>query len=70
MIEANIIVCPLPLGLKFRMTGLWTGNVDGSQYQRNGMTPDTYIEYDLYSLRQGLDNQIEEAINWIKSSFP
>jgi C-terminal processing protease CtpA/Prc len=68
--NGNVLYCPLPLGLKFRMTGLWTGNIDGSQYQRKGTIPDEYIEYDPYSFRNGMDNQIQGALNWIKSIYP
>ncbi len=63
--NGNVIFCSLPYGLKMRITGLWTGNVDGSQHQRKGVKIDQYIEYDPNSFKNGLDNQLQSAINWI-----
>ncbi len=66
--NGNITFCPLPFGLKARFTALWTGNVDGSQYQKKGIIPQTYIEYDPNSFKDGIDNQVENAMIWMKNN--
>lgn len=63
--NGGVTYIPLPDGDLFQFTGMGVYAPDGSTYQRIGLSPDIYVERTIAGVREGRDEFIEAAIQYI-----
>ena len=63
--DGEVTFLPLPGGLKLHFTGLGVYTPEGGQTQRIGLSPDIYIERTIAGVREGRDEYIEAAVQYI-----
>jgi hypothetical protein len=63
--NGNVTYLPLPGGVRMMFTGLGVFTPDGGQTHRIGLSPDIYFEPSVESIREGRDELMEAAIQFI-----
>jgi C-terminal processing protease CtpA/Prc len=63
--DGNITYLPLPGGINMTYTGLGVYTPEGGQTQRIGLTPDIVIERTIEGIKQGRDELMEAAVQFI-----
>ncbi len=65
--NGNVSYVYLPGGITVRFTGLAVRHGDGRQLQRVGIQPDIRVEPTIEGIRQGRDEVLERAIQFLRS---
>jgi hypothetical protein len=63
--DGNVTVLPLPGGITMWYTGLGIYTPEGGQTQRIGLSPDIYVFRTVEGIREGRDELMEAAIEYI-----
>lgn len=63
--DGDVTFLPLPGGMEMSFTGLGVYTTEGGQTQRIGLSPDIYIERTIAGVREGRDEYIEAAVQYI-----
>lgn len=66
--DGNVVTLPLPGGITMRYTGLGVLSPEGGQTQRIGLSPDIYVHQTIKGLREGRDELMEAAIQYLINS--
>lgn len=66
--DGNVTDLPLPGGNHVLFTGLGVYTPDGGQTQRTGLSPDIYVERTLKGIKEGRDEFIEAAVEYISNN--
>lgn len=64
----SITLFTLPGGYIVQFTGLGIRTVEGESYQRVGLKPDIYVEPTIAGIREGRDELMEAAIQYIQKN--
>ena len=64
--DGNISWVPLPFGYKTAFSGIGVFYPDGRETQGSGIIPDIKIFQTLHGIKNGKDEILEKAINYIK----
>ena len=64
--DGNLNTFTLPGGLRTGFSGLGIYWPDGSETQRTGILPDTVVTPTLRGIREGRDEVLEAAVNWLE----
>lgn len=64
--DGNVTYLPLPGGLRLSFTGLGVYELDGTQTQRVGITPDIYVAPTIQGVAEGRDEQLEAAAAYLQ----
>ena len=65
--DGNVVYLPLPGGTSVSFTSLGCYEVDGSQTQRIGIAPDIPVEPTIQGIKEGRDEVLEAAVEYIKN---
>lgn len=65
--DGNVTYLPLPGGLRLSFTGLGVYELDGTQTQRVGITPDIYVAPTIQGVAEGRDEQLEAAAAYLQN---
>jgi len=63
--NGNVTFLPLPGGITMMFTGLGINLPDGGQTQRIGLSPDIYVPRTIEAIREGRDELMEAAIEFL-----
>ena len=66
--DGNVALLPLPGGLYLTFTSLGCYEIDGSQSQQVGIDPDIEAPYTIQGIKEGRDEPLEAAVDWILSA--
>lgn len=66
--DGNVTYLPLPGGLRLSFTGLGVYELDGTQTQRTGITPDIYAAPTIQGITEGRDEILEAAVEYLQSA--
>ena len=65
--DGNVVLLPLPGGAQMAFTSLGCYELDGSQSQQVGITPDIQAPYTVQGIKEGRDEPLEAALHYLAS---
>lgn len=63
--DGNVVYLPLPGGISVSFTSLGCYEVDGTQTQRTGITPDIPVSRTIQGVKEGRDELMEAAVQYL-----
>ncbi len=66
--DGNVNTFTLPGGLRTGFSGIGIYWPDGSETQRTGILPDTVVTPTVQGIRDGRDEVLEAAVNWLEEA--
>ena len=65
--DGNVVLLPLPGGAQMGFASLGCYELDGSQSQQVGITPDIQAPYTVQGIKEGRDEPLEAALHYLAS---
>jgi C-terminal processing protease CtpA/Prc len=66
--DGNVAYLPLPGQMSMRFTGMGVYTPEGGQTQRIGLSPDIRVERTIQGIKDGRDELMEAAIQYLKKN--
>lgn len=66
--DGNVVMLPLPGGLAMTFTAMGCYEIDSSQSQQTGITPDIEVPYTIQGLKESRDEPLEAALKYLLSA--